>query len=211
VIIYNPHHGLFIHQPINSIRLECVICWHHYRKSDESVWIESVSTYQIKLMQAIDIHDVFGLQLVCYQADFHEPIQTIADRYNQSPQTAWLVWHDHQLVGYLIAYPSLLGKLTALGDHFKIAQRPDCLYVHDLAVAPWVAGQGVAAQLITQAWAYAHMQGWHGSALVAVQDSQAFWQKYGYQPMCVDTTQQQNLMSYGQDACYMTQRWSISR
>lgn len=163
---------------------------------------------KVQPMQSDDIARVFALQLACYQSEFHEPISVIAQRFAQSPQTAWLAWMGDQVVGYLVAYKSVFGKVSPLGAGFELALQPTCLYLHDVAVDPSVAGRGVAAQLIRQALQGAHREGLQGSALVSVQDSQQFWQKYGYQPYVVDPTQQARLTAYGAGVCYMAQQWT---
>lgn len=159
-------------------------------------------------MHAHDVAAVFAVQVACYQSDFHESMAVIAERWGQSPQTAWLAWLGDQVVGYLVAYQSVFGKVSPLGAGFEVAVQPTCLYLHDVAVDPRAAGRGVAAQLIGHALQFARTQGLQGSALVSVQDSQAFWQKYGYQPCMVDGLQQQHLATYGEGVGYMTQQWT---
>jgi GNAT superfamily N-acetyltransferase len=168
-----------------------------------------MSSILIKSMQPSDVQTVFLIQTSCYQAAFHESVAVIAERLGQSPHTAWVAWMGQHAVGYLVAYPSVLGVPSPLGAGFAVSAQPSCLYIHDLAVAPSAAGCGVAAQLIEHALQYARRQGWHSSALVAVQHSQAFWQKYGYQPYRLDTGQQQYLTGYGEGVCYMAQQWTI--
>jgi GNAT superfamily N-acetyltransferase len=163
---------------------------------------------RIQPMQADDVSHVFAVQVACYQSSFHESISVIAERFAQSPQTAWLAWQDDQVVGYLVAYRSVFGKVSPLGAGFDVAPQPTCLYLHDLAIVPSAAGRGVAARLIGHARQWAQAEGLQGSALVSVQDSQAFWQKYGYQACGVEGLQQQHLATYGMDVCYMTQQWT---
>lgn len=165
---------------------------------------------RITPMHTCDVEAVFAVQVACYQSDFHESMAVIATRLAQSPQTAWLAWMGDQVVGYLVAYKSVFGKVSPLGAGFEIAAQPTCLYLHDLAITPRAAGRGVAAQLIGHALQSARAQGLQGSALVSVQDSQAFWQKYGYQPCRVDALQQQHLATYGVGVCYMTQQWTTA-
>ncbi len=117
---------------------------------------------------------------------------------------AVLVARDAQGVcAYLFAYPSRLGKVTPLGGHFALPDAPDTLYLHDLAVAPRAAGQGVARRLVDALLARAG--GLRHSALVSVQDTRRFWESLGYLPAAGDAAA---LATYPQDALYMAKRLS---
>ena len=57
---------------------------------------------------------------------------------------------------------------------------PDTLYLHDMAVLPGMAGQGLARRLLQPLWEQAAAQGLRQSALVSVQGSEGYWQRHGY-------------------------------
>jgi len=80
---------------------------------------------------------------------------------------------------------------------------PDTLYLHDLAVAPRAAGQGVARRLVGAMLARAG--GLRHSALVSVQDSRPFWESLGYAVAAGDPGA---LATYPADALYMTKSLS---
>ena len=105
---------------------------------------------------------------------------------------------------YLAAYRSVRGKVTPLHGHFEAAAQPDTLYLHDMAVLPAHAGQGLAHALLQPLWAQARAEGLRHSALVSVQGSQAYWERQGYalHPL-PDAAQQARLASYGEGAVYM--------
>ncbi|MNT81103.1 Acetyltransferase (GNAT) family protein [compost metagenome] len=96
------------------------------------------------------------------------------------------------------------GKVTPLHGDFEAVAQPDTLYLHDMAVLPARAGQGLARALLQPLWAQAAEQGMRHSALVSVQGSQAYWERQGYaqQPL-EDATQRARLTSYGESAVYM--------
>ena len=108
------------------------------------------------------------------------------------------------MCAYLAAYRSRPGKLTPLNGGFDTVAQPDTLYLHDLAVAPQAAGQGLAQRLVSHLWARAAEERLSHSALVSVQGSQPFWERLGYRVQALDDpAQQRHLDSYGAGACYM--------
>ena len=90
--------------------------------------------------------------------------------------------------------------------HGDFAHHADAsvLYLHDMAVAPEAKGQGAARALLAAARNLARQRLIRRTALVSVQDSQAYWQGLGYavEPV-TDTLQQQHLRTYGAEAVYM--------
>ena len=100
----------------------------------------------------------------------------------------------------------MLGKVTPLHGDFEppVGTAPDTLYLHDMAVLPHLAGQGLPQRLLQPLWEQAAARGLRQSALVSVQGSEGYWQRHGYvaQPLH-QPEQQQRLASYGEGAVYM--------
>jgi ribosomal protein S18 acetylase RimI-like enzyme len=85
--------------------------------------------------------------------------------------------------------------------------RPDTLYLHDLAVLPGLAGQGLGRALLETAWRSALGRGLAQSALVAVPGAQGFWERRGYAVHALrDADQRERLAGYGEGARYMLRR-----
>ncbi len=158
----------------------------------------------IRVMQTEDLLAVMAIQLRCYQPQFHEPRLVLQQRLVSAPNTAWVASDAQGISGYLVAYPSLLGRVTALQGLFKQSEQPNVLYLHDLAVHPRASGQQIAAGLIAQAIRYVQREQLRGLALVAVQGSTGFWQHHGFVPVTWLAPDQQSILaSYGESACYM--------
>ncbi|SDY68817.1 Acetyltransferase (GNAT) family protein [Collimonas sp. OK242] len=129
-----------------------------------------------------------------------------------TPATCW-VWSPpgQNPAAYLFSYPSNKDVITALDQPFKIATTPDCLYLHDLAVAPNARGRQAGNVLVAAALEHARASGLHWSALVSVQQSHIFWGALGYTAVEVaHSPAKENLASYqvsaGQpSAIYMLQ------
>lgn len=158
----------------------------------------------VRRMCAADLDAVMAVQAACYPAAMVEPLAVLADRLASAPGFCFLLEDAAGPCAYLFCYPSRLGKVTPLGAPFALPPAPDCLYLHDLAVAPRASGRGAGPALVRAAWAAGRAHGLTQSALVSVQASRAFWERLGYAPVAtLAATERAHLDSYTGEACYM--------
>ncbi len=161
----------------------------------------------IRRMLAADIPAVLTVQAQCYVPAMNEAAEVIAQRLAQASDFAWVAERGQEIGAYLVTYPSRVGKLTLLGDGFTIAEAADCLYIHDLAVAPRHAGFGLGRQLLEAAEAHACRLDLQHAALVSVQDSRRYWESLGFTACKIEEPAQvAALASYPSPALYMTRR-----
>lgn len=163
-------------------------------------------------MLAGDIPAVMRIQAECYPPSMLETEDVFRARLALTPATCW-IWSPapDNAAAYLFSYPSSKDAITPLGARFKLAAAPDCLYLHDLAVAPSARGRRAANALVAAALDHARAENLKWSALVSVQQSQVFWSKLGYAAIEVEhSPAKENLDSYRvsgstQAAIYMLQ------
>ena len=166
-------------------------------------------SWQIRPLRPADLDGVLRVQLACYGKGFVEPAEVYRRRIASSAQCS-LVAADAggAVLAYLAAYRSRLHAITPLHGDFAQAGDSDTLYLHDMAVAPAHAGQGMAGALLRAARAQAAAWGPRYSALVAVQGAQAYWERHGYRLHGqLPPEQLQRLRGYGADAVYMVQEY----
>ena len=151
-----------------------------------------------------DLPALLAVQLACYGEGFVESGEVFARRLASPANCSVVLEQNSRVCAYLAAYRSVKGKVTALHGDFETVAQPDALYLHDMAVLPARAGQGLAHALLQPLWAQARAEGLRHSALVSVQGSQAYWERHGYavQPLA-DAAQRERLGSYGDGAVYM--------
>ena len=154
-----------------------------------------------------DLPGLLTVQRACYGDGYIESAAVYARRLASPAQCSWVMERAGRICAYLAAYDSAAQKVTPLHGDFEPADQADTLYLHDLAVLPEVAGQGVARALLAPLWRDAAARGITRSALVAVQGSQGFWARLGYvvHPLH-DAAQQRRLAAYGNSAAYMQRR-----
>lgn len=160
--------------------------------------------YKFRLMEQNDVPSVLLIQSACYLPITVENEQVIRCRLNDFPDTAWVVEIENTLCAYLVAYRSVMGKLTPLDHNFEISQKPNNLYLHDLAVLPHFKNQKLGSQLVELACKSALDERLLYSSLVSVQGTHKFWQKLGYEVIKeLDATQISVLRTYHPPAFYM--------
>ena len=158
-------------------------------------------------MKADDLPAVLEIQTECYPPVMNESLATIHARLQTSPGSAWVSEDRKGVSAYLMAYRSIIGKITPLGGAFKVPDKSNCLYLHDLAISSRARGTGLGRLLVGHAWQAAGMDGLEYSALVSVQDSAAFWKNLGYTPVdALDPEQRNHLASYVGPNCYMARK-----
>jgi ribosomal protein S18 acetylase RimI-like enzyme len=160
---------------------------------------------RVRPLEPRDLPDLLAVQRACYGEDFIESAAVFARRLACPANCSLAVEQEGRLVAYLAAYRSVLGKVTPLHGDFEAVPAPDTLYLHDMAVHPALAGQGLARALLAPLLQSARTGGLRHTALVSVQDSQAYWARQGYARRALHGAAQQHLATYGSGAVYMAQ------
>lgn len=154
-----------------------------------------------------DLADLLAVQLACYGEGFVESGDVFARRLVSPANCSLVLDQGGKVCAYLAAYRSVRGKVTPLHGDFEVVPAADTLYLHDMAVLPTCAGQGLAGALLAPLWERAVQEGLRHTALVSVQGSQGYWARHGYaEQVLQDGVQRQRLATYGEGATYMVRR-----
>lgn len=162
-------------------------------------------------MEASDLDGVVRVARLAFP-DHFEDRQCFAERLALYPRGCFvLAGSETEVAGYLIAYPWAANSAPPLNS--LIGRLPDCaevLYLHDLALLPYVQGQGHTKIIVKRLAEEAMQDGWTAIALVAVNRAAAFWAKFAFEP-AADAGMKAKLASYGDGACYMTRTLPAAR
>ena len=83
--------------------------------------------------------------------------------------------------GYGFAHPWTLHAVPKLDAPLgALPARPDCLYLHDVVVAPAARGQDAAGAYVALMAALARDRGLPALALVSVRETWPLWQRHGF-------------------------------
>jgi ribosomal protein S18 acetylase RimI-like enzyme len=130
----------------------------------------------IRPTRAEDLPFIDGLGTCNYPENYFEGQASFASKITGNPETCWVATADGYVIGYVIAFPYVLGEAYPIDHVYTPVAAPDCLYLHDLCVSPLWRKLGVARRL-----AQTILDGqWNTVALVAVMNSQGFWETLGF-------------------------------
>lgn len=155
-------------------------------------------------MSEEDISGILAIQKACYAESKLESRESFQQKLFVSPSTCFVAQHEHDLAGYLVAIPRMLNDLPQLNcSRVERVFQPDCLYLHDLAVSPEHHGVGVGSALVDGFFRSLKTLGVQYAALVAVQNAESYWARYGFSPATPIGESRKSLLSYGEGSCLM--------
>jgi len=129
-----------------------------------------------------DIPSVLEVQQDAYRPELLEIAETFEKKIRLFPFGCLGCWHEGELAAYVFSHPWRADEILPLDFDLKqVPGEATCLYIHDLAVLQRFRGRGIADQLLENLFSLADSLGYRDYTLVAVQDSEPFWAKYGFQ------------------------------
>jgi ribosomal protein S18 acetylase RimI-like enzyme len=160
---------------------------------------------QLSLLRSEHMADVLRIQDYCYTEIEPESLESLQAKILASPSTCLIAESCEGAVGYLIAVPILYPLLPALNaPAFKLSAGADTLYIHDLAIDSTGRRKGVAQALVRASIEIAKRSGLSRACLVAIQNSQSFWEQFGFETVAEPADEPKpKLASYGDDAKLM--------
>lgn len=155
-------------------------------------------------MTEADLADVADIARIAFP-EHHEDPACFAERLALSP--SWCFALDNGTGtprGYLIAYPWPRATIPPLNTRLgAIPNQGETLFLHDLGICPEAAGSGQARAIVDEVARRAQDAGFGEIALVAVNDTLAFWHRQGFIAVDGSPTFKAKLATYGADARYM--------
>lgn len=159
-------------------------------------------SFHLRTLTAHDLTALLNLQQTAYPV-LSESADAIASRLQQAGW-CWGAEKNGELAAYLLTHPWPYEAPPAWN---QILTSPldtqGYFYIHDLALAASARGQGIAQQLIANAFETAQRKGLTQTRLIAVQNSQGFWAKQGFITITPNPQLREKLHSYGDEACLM--------
>ena len=155
--------------------------------------------------RALTTLDLPSVQHIATQVhpDFPEDDAVFAERQRLYPEGARLLELAGEPAGYVFSHPWRLGDFPALNTRLGlIPPDADTYYLHDLALLPAARGTGAAGLVVADLARHAGRLGFASMSLVAVNGSQPFWKKHGFEPVA-DEALAGKLASYEASARFM--------
>ncbi|WP_230531879.1 GNAT family N-acetyltransferase [Microvirga roseola] len=137
--------------------------------------------------------------------NFPEDMDVFVERLRLYPQGCLVLAEEGRLVGYALTHPWRFGEPPPLNSRLgAIPRNATTYYLHDVALLPETRGRGHAARGVERLVDKARSEGFGNLSLVAVNRSQAFWERMGFRAVS-HAGLETKLASYGVDAVLMVQ------
>lgn len=163
-----------------------------------------MSLFDIRPMHMNDMESVLQIQAACYSGNIPESADSLAAKLVAAPLSCFVATADDDVVAYLIALPWVSTAPPALNSpDCIIPALADCLYLHDLSVHPNARLSGVGRALIECFFARCAQWQFPQACLVAVQNSGAYWRRFGFQTAPTSALLAEKLASYADDAEFL--------
>jgi GNAT superfamily N-acetyltransferase len=135
-----------------------------------------------RAMAEADLAEVVAIAAAIHVAH-PERDAVFAERLFLYPRGCLILMQDGAVLGYAIAHPWLISAPPALDTLLgALPARPDCLYLHDVALRPAGRGHGATARLLARLDDLARAAGLARLALVAIPGTDRVWRRLGFLP-----------------------------
>lgn len=158
----------------------------------------------IRGMRESDLPRIIEIQAASYTEVAPESGESLLAKLRASPTTCFVAESEGSVGGYLFSLPWEFLNPPRLNSHeCRLPLNPDCLYLHDLAIAPEWRKVGAGRALVDAFVARLEPLGLGRASLIAVQGSSSYWRRYGFQPVPLTEELREKLSSYGDGVVYM--------
>ena len=137
--------------------------------------------YLVRQIVKEDLKQLLELQRVCYVKNYWEDQSVFEKMLLVFPEGAFLILDKDKLIGYIFFHPYTFGKIKSLNNSLMLLGDENCLYIHDLCIHPNYRGLGLTKLFLDLFNQKTHFYKYNYQALVAVQGSEKFWRKFGFQ------------------------------
>lgn len=133
-------------------------------------------------MQAGDVSAAADLANAIHLSYPEDPL-VIRNRLALYPEGCFVLTDERGLYGHLVCHPWKLGEPPALNAALEaLPESADCLYLHDITLAPAARGHGHARLALDMVLSLARKSGLGQVFLMAVGEAHGFWERAGFSP-----------------------------
>ena len=150
--------------------------------------------YKIRLASEKDYPEILAMQIACYYDVVPECDDVIIERLTTYPNGCFVAEFENSIIGYILSHPTYLAKPPRINTKLgNISADVNSYFIHDVSISAEYRKKGIANALIQAIIDHAKSQNYPTLTLIAVQNSELFWSKYGFESMSFDREKQLEL------------------
>lgn len=153
---------------------------------------------ELKTIKPSDYLNIYFLQNESHPKHLRESMVVLTSKIYVSPESCFCMNEDDDCMAYIIALPFPLNKTPSLKFPVLKFDEHETMLIHDCVVKRFMRGKGVAKDLFHKVKEYASEEKYKRLALVAVEGTYSYWERYGFEVTNVPVDP-----GYGEDAVYM--------
>jgi ribosomal protein S18 acetylase RimI-like enzyme len=158
----------------------------------------------VRMMAEDDIPAVLRIQSICYTEITPESRKSFQAKLDASQSTCFIASLKGDTVGYLVSLPWEFSSPPVLNaETCRLPALSNCLYLHDLAVAPSARSAGAGRALVDAFFIQLGRLNLGRACLIAVQNSGSYWERYGFRAVHLSEQLKAKLSTYGDRVQYM--------
>lgn len=162
---------------------------------------DSEDTIRLRRLADDDWDEIVALEARAYaESGLSEGREVLRSRGRVSPDTCFVLEHDGQFGGYLLALPYPSGRCPELTEAEASDFDSVNLHAHDFVITEKLRARGLSPHYVRQIEQEARSQGFERISMVAVQRSHVLWRRLGYAAHAEVGLPE----SYGTEAVYMS-------
>ena len=152
-----------------------------------------------------DVGHFVRIEKAAYIPPLAESGETFLSKLSAFPMGCKMAEIEGEPVGYLLSHPWSFNEPPPLEClPFQLPDNPDSYFIHSLTLSKAAHGKGIGTALAEVALQLGSEAGFCRFGLISVQDSQAFWERFGFREWNNPPARVvQKLQSYGPNARYM--------
>jgi ribosomal protein S18 acetylase RimI-like enzyme len=131
-------------------------------------------------MRIDDLRDVYAVQQYGFDEEYWEPIETFRQILEAYPDGSFVAELNNKIVAYTISQPADEDREDLDSGLWDVRGDEECLYLHDMCLTIQARGKGIAQELFANVKLHAEDRKFKKIIGIAVQDSEKFWEKMGF-------------------------------
>ncbi|MGO1766998.1 hypothetical protein CAP48_07875 [Advenella sp. S44] len=139
---------------------------------------------RMRPLRSNDLPQMLALQADVYPPALLESAEVLSSKIDMVPAgwTSLAAVDGEILCAYAIGYPWRSDRQLCWNRPLARQHNCDVLYLHDVAVSPSYARQGIAGQLVSQLMQQGRQFGLANAILIAVAGAHGYWSRLGFMP-----------------------------